>query len=95
MATASEVKSGLDEIAAAIKAVRTRFATAKSSIEGGATALGNLPTKYSDVLTTIDGYTGADAFEQLAQAEKSRLTNEFIALKAELDALIAAQEFGG
>ena len=89
MATTSEVKAGLDEIAASIAAVRSRFASSKSSIEGGSAALGNIPTKYADVIATIDGYTGVDTFEDLAQAEKARLATEFVALKADLDALIA------
>lgn len=88
MATTSEVKAGLDEISQAIAAVRTRFEASKSSIQGGSTALGNIPTKYSDVLDTIDAYTGADVFEELAQAEKARLAIEFVALKSDLDALI-------
>ena len=89
MATASEVKSGLDAIADEIAAVRKRFATAKSSIEGGSTALGNIPTKWADVLSTIDGYGTEDAFEALTKAEKAKLATEFVALKSEIDTLIA------
>lgn len=93
MATTSEVKAGLDSIAEEIAAVRKRFATAKSSIEGGSAALGNIPTKWADVIATIDGYSGTDAFEQLAQAEKAKLAAEFTALKTEIDALINSAEF--
>jgi len=89
MATTTEVKTGIDEIADQIKAVRTRFESAKSTIEGGSTALGAIPTKYADVLATIDGYTPTGAFETLAQDEKAKLSSDFLALKAELDAVIA------
>lgn len=94
MATASEVKAGLDDIASAIAAVRTRYASAKSSIEGGSAALGNLQTKHADVIATIDGYTPTGAFETLAKDEKAKLATEYQALKSTLDALIATTEFG-
>lgn len=93
MATTSEVKSGIDTIADEIAAVRKRYATAKSNIEGGAAALENIPTKWDDVLTTVNGYTGADAFETLAKSEVSKLAEEYTALKADIDALISAEEF--
>ena len=89
MATTSEVKQGLDEIAAAIAAVRARFATAKSSIEGGSAALGNIPTKYAGVIAAIDAYVPTGAFQTLAKDEKAKLATEFTALKADIDALIA------
>ena len=88
MATTSEVKAGLDAIASEIAAVRTRFESSKSSIQGGSTALGNIPTKYADVIATINAYTPTGAFETLSQDEKAKLQTEFVALKAELDALI-------
>ena len=89
MATTSEVKAGLDAIADKIAAVRTRFASAKSSIEGGSATLGAIPTDYADVIATINAYTPTGAFETLAQDEKAKLQTEFVALKAEIDALIA------
>lgn len=94
MATASEVKAGLDDIAAAIAAVRTRYASAKSSITGGSAALGNIPTKYADVIATIDAYAPTGAFETLSKDEKTKLAAEYLALKTEIDALIATTEFG-
>lgn len=89
MATASEVNVGLRTIADEIAAVRKRFDSAKSSIEGGSAALGNMPTKWGDVLATIDGYTGLDVSEDLAQSEKARLVAEYQILKSDIDALIA------
>jgi len=93
MATISEVKQGLDEIAASIRAVQKRFADAKASIQAGSDALGNIPTKYSDVIATINGFAPDGAFETLAKDEKAKLQTEFVALKAIIDALIATAEF--
>ena len=89
MATADEVNVGLRKISDEINAVRTRFVSAKSSIEGGSAALGSMPTKWADVLATIDGYSGADASELFAKAEKARLVAEYVALKNDIDILIA------
>ena len=93
MATISEVKQGLDEIAASIRAVTKRYADAKVSIQAGSEALGNIPTKYADVIAEINGYTPTGAFETLAKDEKAKLQTEFTALKATIDALIATAEF--
>jgi len=89
MATTSQVKAGLDEISGKIKAVRERFEASKNGISASSSALGAIPTAHADVLATIDGYTPTGPFEELAQDEKARLQTEFVALKAELDALIA------
>jgi flagellin-like hook-associated protein FlgL len=93
MATYSEVKQGLDEISAQIRAVQTRYNSAKSNIEAGSAALGAIPTKYADVIATIDGYTPTGAFETLSKDEKAKLQAEFQALKSTIDALIATAEF--
>ena len=93
MATISEVKQGLDEIAAKIRAVQKRYADAKSSIQAGSTALGSIQTDYADIITEINGYTPTGAFETLAKDEKGKLQTEFVALKAVIDAIIAVAEF--
>jgi hypothetical protein len=90
MATASEVKAGLDDIAQTIRTARQQFVNSKAQIQARRNDLANIPTAFSDVIATIDGYTGADAFEMLATAEKSRLQAEFVALRDELDALIGS-----
>jgi len=90
MAETSEVKSGLDNIAEVISANRAVIAKAKTNAQAAADALNAIPVDYADVATTIDAYTGADQFEVLAQAEKSRLIAEYQALKAIADAIVAA-----
>lgn len=90
MATTSEVKAGLDDIATSIRTCRQNFLSAKARIESAYNELNVLPTTFSDVLATINAYEGADDFETLSQAELAKLTTEFTALKAEINALIAS-----
>jgi hypothetical protein len=89
MATTSEVKAGLDDISQMIRTARQAFAQSKARIQSSRNDLANIPTTFSDVLTTIDGYAGSDAFEALAKDEKAKLATEFVALRDEMDALIA------
>jgi predicted nucleic acid-binding Zn-ribbon protein len=93
MATASEVKAGLDDIATSIRNSRQALAQSKARIQSARNELANIPTTFADIIAEIDGYSGADAFEQLAQAEKAKLAAEFTALRDEMDALINSTEF--
>ena len=89
MATASEVKAGLDEVAERIRAAR---ASVKTAINGGSTAsteLASIQADYSDLIATINGYGTADEFEALSKAELAKLTAEFTALKAVADSIAA------
>ena len=90
MATISEVKQGLDAVAEKIASARNRFEASKVAIQNNSSTLGQIPTAHSDVLTTIDGYAPSGAFETLAKDEKAKLQTEFVALKADIDALIAS-----
>jgi uncharacterized protein involved in exopolysaccharide biosynthesis len=90
MATYTEVKRSLDDIAQIINTERQSFASAKARIQTGSANLNAITTQYADVITTIDAYTGTDAAETLAQAEKAKLAAEFTELKGEIDALIAS-----
>lgn len=82
MATSSQVKAGLDSIAEIISTERQALNSAKARITASKQMLNALPTTYSDVIATIDGYTPTGAFEELSQAEKATLVTEFLALKA-------------
>lgn len=92
MATASEVKNGLDRVAAAIRAARAAIVEAKVTIDAQIEALNGLATNYADVVATVQAYTGADAFEDVAKAELARLTTEFGALLTAAQAASAAIE---
>lgn len=86
MATASEVKAGLDDIAAAIRASRQQAIRAKAQISTADSALAGLPITFADVVATINGYdAGAGPFEALAKAELARLVVEYQALKVKTD----------
>jgi len=90
MATTSEVKAGLDDISQMIRTARQAFAQSKARIQASRNDLANIPTTFSDVLATIDGYAGSDTFETLTQDEKAKLSTEFVALRNEMDALITS-----
>ena len=92
MATSSEVKAGLDEISAMIKASRQRLVSSKAMIGTQETNLKAIPTRFSDVLSTIDGYGTTDVFEALCKAELAKMTAEFLALVA--DATEAVTDLG-
>ena len=90
MATTSEVKAALDDISQSIKTERQAFASAKARIQTASGNLGLIPTTFADVIAEINGYTPTGAFETLAKDEKAKLQTEFLALKADIDALITS-----
>lgn len=90
MATVSQVKAGLDEIAERIRTVRTQVKTSSTSLQAAVAALDGIPEAFTDVLTTIDGYAPAGAFETNAKDEKAKLQAEFVALKNAAQAAITA-----
>jgi hypothetical protein len=89
MATASQVKVGLDAIAGVIAAQRKVMQTVKANAGGASGALAALGTDYADVIATIQGYGTADAFEALSKAEYAKLLAEFNALKTIADGVAA------
>ena len=90
MATTSEVKQGLDDIAGTIRSSQQLDDRAAAGLLAARNQLAALPTTFSDVLVTIDAYTPTGAFETVAQDEKSALTTEFLALKAAIEAKLTA-----
>lgn len=91
MATASQVKAGLDEIASLIRDQRAVMEKVKSNAALASVALAEIPTVYADVIATIDAYAAnsTDYFERLAKAEKAKMATEFTALKTDADAVAA------
>lgn len=89
MATTSEIKTGLDAIAAVISAQRQSMKSIKTNAAGVSGELANLPTAYSDVIGTVQAFASdtTDAFEKNAKAELAKLTTEFTALKSVADAV--------
>lgn len=97
MATSSEVKAGLDDISTEIRQLRFEMKRCKISITNAKNGLTNLPTKYADVVSTVQAYGTANAFEALSKAELAKLTTEFQALLAAVttadDGLASITEF--
>lgn len=91
MATTSEIKSGLDSIAATIaRSVSTR-ATIKNNLLSARNQLADLVTVYADVIATINGWSPpTGAFQQVADSELAALTTEFLALKTDIEAELTA-----
>lgn len=80
MATSSEVKTGLDNIASVISEARKTILKSQTDSFGAVDALNSLPSQFAGVIATINAYGTTDAFEALAKAELAKLTAEFVAL---------------
>jgi len=93
MATTSQVKAGLDEIAKQIRESRELYDRMKARIVSQRDALDAIPGTYGAVLAEIEAYTGADAFETVSKAELARLTTEFVALRASIQNLVTSPAF--
>ena len=90
MATTTEIKTALDDIARIIITERNALATAKARIQNASGNLALIPTQYAGVIAAIDAFTPTGAFETLAKDEKDKLAAEFTTLKTTIDALIAS-----
>lgn len=81
MATKSQVKAGLDDIAAVILAERRALINCKARIAQAEATLQNLPNAHADLIATIDAYTPTGDFEALAKSERADMGAEFVALR--------------
>ena len=81
MATASQVKAGLNDAAQTIRTERQALAQAKARIAAAEANLAAIPTVFADVIQTVNGYGTANAFEAVAKAELAKLFQEFSVLK--------------
>jgi predicted nucleic acid-binding Zn-ribbon protein len=83
MATASEVKAGLDDIASAIRAERNALKQAQARVTTAKNNLNALTTVHAGVVAAVNAYDAqtTDAFEQIAKAELAKLATEFMALR--------------
>jgi hypothetical protein len=89
MATASEVKAGLDDIATQIRGQRAALVKAIGLAQAASAALTLIANDYSGVIATVNGYGTTDPFESLSKAELAKLTTEFVALKGDADMIAA------
>lgn len=87
MATSSEVKAGLDDIAKIIREQRGKVLGMKSEAGVVSGVLGGLPTTYADLIATVQAYGTSNAFEANAKAEMAKLASEYTDLKAVSDGI--------
>ena len=90
MATSSEVKAALDDIAQSIRTERQAMANAKARIATGQGNLNLIPTTFSDALATINAYTPTGDFESLSKDELAKMTTEFTALVSQAGDAVTA-----
>jgi hypothetical protein len=80
MATISEVKAGLDDIATAIRTERQAVINADQRKVDAKSNLELLATVHAATIAEINGYSGNDPFEALSKDELAKLIAEFQAL---------------
>jgi hypothetical protein len=90
MATTSEVKAALDDIAKSIRTERQAMTSAKARIATGQANLNALTTIFADAIAEINGYTPSGAMETLSQDELAKLTTEYVALRNEASTAVTA-----
>lgn len=91
MATYSEMKAGLDDIAVLIRQNKAVLAKAKSNGAQASESLASIVTDFAGVIAAIDAIPAntTNAAEMLLRAEKAKLAAEFTALKGKADAIAA------
>ena len=93
MATYSEIKAGLDEIAKQNEQSRKDIERSKSLLSQAESQLNSMPTVYAAFVVDVDSAATAnpavEAF-QIAKSEKDELVSDFQALKTRATAIIAA-----
>jgi hypothetical protein len=82
MATPSQIKAGLNDIAQRIAGERNRLLQAKVAITTAKATLAGFPAQYQTLLADIAALTGNDASVVLAKDERAKLIAEFQALQA-------------
>ncbi len=89
MATNYQVTKAIAEFYADLDQADDNMTTKKSNIETLRARVANLPSQYSDEITTIGGYAPTGARETLAQDDLVKLTADRTALLARIDAVLA------
>jgi t-SNARE complex subunit (syntaxin) len=93
MATFTEAKTALDEIAERSTRNKQRVDQAKALLSQVQTDLSTMATAYTAIIADIDAAAVANptnAAWETAKAEKDQLVADFLALQTEVDALVTA-----
>lgn len=89
MASYSEVKAGLDDVAGIIREQKAVMLKVKSNAALASAALAALSAEYADLIATINAYGTSNAAEALSKADLAKLTSEFQSLKSLADQVAA------
>lgn len=90
MATHAEVKAQLDQVSAIIDEAAKVRAQGKSSLLRARSLLADIPSNYTELQTTVSGYTPTGAFETLAKDEFAKLIADRGTLQTALEAELTA-----
>jgi len=93
MATFTETKATLDDIAARSEANRKRLESAKQLIATAQADLLAMPTAYGAFATQLNTDSAANATDsawQTAKSEKDQMVADFQALKTRADSMVTA-----
>lgn len=96
--TYSQIKTGLDQVAADIVAESNRVTSGTNSLVMAANNLAGFPAKYGTLVTEVDALIAAspsDPAALVAKAEMDRLVAEFITLTTRASALVTAVQAVG
>jgi wyosine [tRNA(Phe)-imidazoG37] synthetase (radical SAM superfamily) len=91
MASYSEVKKDLDEVAGIIREQKAVALKIITNAQNGSDILDDVPTRFAATIEAINAYGTQNAAEALAKAELAKMTAEFTALKNILDQIAAIQ----
>ncbi len=89
MATSTQVKAALDEVAGKIINARQNLINSKNVFSVQVGVLSDIVTQYNDVIATIGAYGTSDSWEAYQKAELAKITVEFQALLADAQLAVA------
>ncbi|MCP4001583.1 MAG: hypothetical protein GY727_11795 [Gammaproteobacteria bacterium] len=89
MATSTQIKAALDEVAGKIINARQNLINSKNVFSVQVGVLSDIVTQYNDAITTIQGYGTEDSWEAYQKAELAKITVEFQALLADAQLAVA------
>ena len=90
MATYTESKNALDEIAATVAGGQAKFNNFGNVMTNAIASLNAIPTDNSDVISTLNTYAGADPAWLNLVAEKNNMVADFVSLRNDFTALQTA-----
>lgn len=91
MASTSEIKVGMDAIASIVAAQRAEILKLQQGAQTAANELANIPTTYADLIATVTAFTNGNAYQNAVKAELISLGQEYTALKAAADSIVAVE----